>query len=133
MNKQTIDHDEFQKWQNETETTYAYSHKERKKLTVTANGRYRMYVGKELLWDGSSRLSAVEIYNKFDKEFIPEPPSPEAKKLAIDFMLWTMSGDCLYTCEDEDMWKGIGGVDYYTTEELFEKYIKLRNAYSDGI
>lgn len=133
MNTHTIDHDEFMKWQNETETNYAYSHKERKKLTVTAGGRYRMYVGKELIWDGSSRLSAVEIYNKFDKEFIPEPPSPEAKKLAIEFLKWTLEGDCLYECIDEDTWKGIYGEAMMSTEELFEIYIKLRNVYSDDI
>ena len=46
-----------------------------------------------------------------------------AKQEAINFMNWTLRGDCLYSCTDEDQWTHIDeSEETLTTEQLFEKY-----------
>lgn len=47
---------------------------------------------------------------------------------AVDFMNWTLSGDCEFTCTDEDSWNGPDYMETritYTTQEVYEYYLKF--------
>ena len=47
---------------------------------------------------------------------------------AVDFMLWTMQGDCHYSINDEDSWQSnYDRYEFITTSELYEKYLESKN------
>ena len=49
---------------------------------------------------------------------------------AVDFMNWTLTDECEFTCTDEDSWNGPDYMETritYTTEEVYEYYLKFTN------
>ena len=53
--------------------------------------------------------------------------SGETHSDAVDFMLWTMEGDCHYSINDEDSWQNnFDRYEFITTSELYEKYLESR-------
>lgn len=52
------------------EVTYASSTRENKKLVVTLNGTFKLYVGNIVVWCGIQCYSAVEKYNEITDKYI---------------------------------------------------------------
>ena len=45
---------------------------------------------------------------------------------AVEFMNWTLSGECQFTCSDEDQWNGPDYMETritYTTQEVYEFFL----------
>jgi hypothetical protein len=64
--------------------------------------------------------------------------SKREREIAVNFMHWTMSGDCIWECTDEDQWElidGYGGKDegMKTTDELFDIYLESWKEHLEGL
>jgi hypothetical protein len=63
-----------------------------------------------------------------DKELIPD-----AKTMSIEFVTWTMTGDCEYQATDEDSWEHGYSDETISTDELYEIFLKYRAKYYELI
>lgn len=72
MKHHEIDLEGLQSWYEENEATFASSTRERKRLTCTLKGTFKLYVNNTVVWQGIQPFAAVEAYNDVVKKFIPE-------------------------------------------------------------
>ena len=70
--------------------------------------------------------SQVIQFNKFFKLDIPKKEELKPDTSAVDFMNWTMTGDCLFIANDEDSWNDNDwdiNRKTYTTQEVYNYWV----------
>lgn len=64
MKPLVLDFESLQKWYETEERTYAYDSDKKKRLNVTLNGGFKIYIDGKCVWQGIQPHDAVEKFNE---------------------------------------------------------------------
>jgi len=70
-----VELDELIKWMNEEEVIFASSTRERKRLSCSLRGGFKVTIAGRTVWQGMQPFAAVEAYNNIIEKHLEEKPN----------------------------------------------------------